>query len=204
MVSEYIPEWTGEDRWTMDTIEDLGQIVTIAKEVATANLGHQSVKSVHSSQILDSMGRDALQIEITLTPGSSSAVSGTAASTTIFELNKRLQQAGEERFPIVRGSSGRPHMANPDFNHLFEQADRLITPLPSESEPRQTDLRRAVSAAYYGVFHFMVTAAVDMFVGEANRGTAQYNFAHRTVTHAWLRELCDHLRGLLKISASRS
>jgi len=86
----------------MDTIEDLGQIDTIAKEVTTANLGHQSVKSVHSSQILDSMGRDALQIEITLTPGSSSAVSGTLASTTIFELNKRLQQAGEERFPIVR------------------------------------------------------------------------------------------------------
>jgi len=89
-------------------------------------------------------------------------------------------------------------MANPEYDHLFEQADRLITPLPSETEPRQTDLRRAVSAAYYGVFHFTVTAAVDMFMGEANRSTKQYSFTYRTVTHAWLRDLCDHLRGLLK------
>jgi len=86
----------------MDTIKDLGQIDSIATEVATASLGAQSIKSVRSSQTHDSLGRDALQIEITLTPGSSSAVSGIVASTTIVELNKRLQQAGEERFPIVR------------------------------------------------------------------------------------------------------
>jgi hypothetical protein len=55
-------------------------------------------------------------------------------------------------------------MANFDPEHLFEQADRLVIPLPSEQEPRETDLRRAVSIAYYGVFHFTMTAAVDMFV----------------------------------------
>jgi hypothetical protein len=99
---------------------------------------------------------------------------------------------------LCDGLSGRPHMANPDFGHLFEQADRLIAPLPPEAEPRQTDLRRAVSAAYYGVFHFAVTAAVDMFVGETRRGGEQYIRTYRTVTHAWLHELCDHLRGLLK------
>jgi hypothetical protein len=86
----------------MEMIQDLNQIDAIAKQVATANLGSQSVKSVRSSQTIDSMGRDALQIVITFTPGSLSQVTGRAASTTIFELSKRLLEMGEERFPIVR------------------------------------------------------------------------------------------------------
>jgi len=86
----------------METIEDLDQIDAIAKQVAAANLGSESVKSVRSSQTLDSMGRDALRIVITLAPGSLSHVTGRAASTTIFELRKRLLEMGEERFPIVR------------------------------------------------------------------------------------------------------
>jgi len=85
----------------MDTIEDLGKIDAIATQVATEILG-QDFKNANSTHTLDSMGRDALQIVITLTPGSSSHVTGKAASTTMFELNKRLQEAGEERFPIVR------------------------------------------------------------------------------------------------------
>jgi uncharacterized protein (UPF0332 family) len=89
-------------------------------------------------------------------------------------------------------------MANLDPEHLLEQADRLILPLPAETEPRQTDLRRAVSSAYYGVFHFTVAAAVDMFVGVTNRHSEQYKATYRTVTHTWLRALCDHVRGLLK------
>ena len=54
----------------------------------------------------------------------------------------------------------------PNPEHLFEQAERLVEPLPSEAEPRQTDLRRALSAAYYGLFHFTLAAATDMFFGE--------------------------------------
>jgi len=89
-------------------------------------------------------------------------------------------------------------MASLDPEHLFEQADRLIVPLASEPEPRQTDLRRAVSSAYYGVFHFTVASAADMFLGTTNRHSEQYNATCRTVTHTWLRALCDHVRGLLK------
>src|SRR5260370_725176 len=89
-------------------------------------------------------------------------------------------------------------MASLDPAHLFEQADRLTAPLASEPEPRQTDLRRAVSSAYYGVFHFTAASAVDMFLGTTNRHSEQYNATYRTVTHTWLRALCDHVRGLLK------
>jgi hypothetical protein len=46
---------------------------------------------------------------------------------------------------------------NPD--HLFDQADRLI--VSTAGPPRQVDLRRAISAAYYGVFHIVATAVAD-------------------------------------------
>jgi hypothetical protein len=86
----------------METIDDLNQIDAIAKQVVTANLGSESVKSVHSSKTVDSLGRDALQIVITFTPGALSHLTGRAASTTMFELSKRLLEMGEDRFPIVR------------------------------------------------------------------------------------------------------
>jgi hypothetical protein len=76
---------------------------------------------------------------------------------------------------------------------LFEQADRLLA--PTAEEPRSTDLRRALSAAYYAVFHFIVTEGADLFFG---RGSSQYVMAYRSVDHAWLRSLCDQLRGLSK------
>jgi uncharacterized protein (UPF0332 family) len=79
----------------------------------------------------------------------------------------------------------------PDPEHLFQQADRLAIPLSSETEPRQTDLRRAISAAYYGLFHFALAAAADMFVG---RDSDDYVAAYRSVSHDWLRSLCDQLQ----------
>jgi hypothetical protein len=45
---------------------------------------------------------------------------------------------------------------NPD--HLFEQANRLAVPFGPGSI-RQVDVRRAISAAYYGLFHAVLTAA---------------------------------------------
>jgi hypothetical protein len=60
------------------------------------------VASVSGSETTDSTGRAALQISIQMAPGSSSSVIGYAASTTVFELNKGLLEAGEDRFAIVR------------------------------------------------------------------------------------------------------
>jgi len=77
---------------------------------------------------------------------------------------------------------------NPE--HLFEQADRLIVP-PQAGPPRQVDVRRAISAAYYGVFHATLTAAADHFVGSAKRGTRQYGLVYRSVQHGALRSLCE-------------
>jgi hypothetical protein len=77
---------------------------------------------------------------------------------------------------------------NPE--HLLEQANRLIAPPPA-GPPRQVDLRRAISAAYYAVFHATLTAAADHYVGAANRATSQYTLAYRSVDHRELRELCS-------------
>ena len=75
---------------------------------------------------------------------------------------------------------------NPD--HLFEQAEELIAPPPA-GPPRQVDLRRAISAAYYGVFHYIITAAADEFVG-VTKNTKRYALVYRSVNHRGLRDLC--------------
>lgn len=60
--------------------------------------------------------------------------------------------------------------------------------------PRQTDLRRSLSAAYYGVFHFCLKALADQLIGAARYGAADYTAAYRSVAHKTLRDLCDELR----------
>jgi hypothetical protein len=79
---------------------------------------------------------------------------------------------------------------NPD--HLFEQADKLIT--PQTGRPRQVDIPRAISAAYYAIFHAAITAAADQFVGMTNRDESRYGLLYRSVDHKWLRELCKEVQ----------
>jgi len=47
-------------------------------------------------------------------------------------------------------------------NHLFEQANKLIT--IQVGPPRRVDIRRAISAAYYATFHATITAAADQLL----------------------------------------
>jgi hypothetical protein len=76
---------------------------------------------------------------------------------------------------------------NPD--HLFEQADRLIVPPPA-GPPRQVDLRRAISSAYYGVFHATLIAAADEFVGVTKRSDVRYALVYRSIDHKMVAEVC--------------
>jgi hypothetical protein len=73
---------------------------------------------------------------------------------------------------------------NPD--HLFDQADRLIQPSAGLGAPRQADLRRAISSAYYALFHYVLKAGADMSVGAAMRKTNPdlYGRAYRSLEHA--------------------
>ena len=79
---------------------------------------------------------------------------------------------------------------NPD--HLFEQAEKLIA--FQAGRPRQVDIRRAISAAYYAIFHAIITAAADQFIGVTNRDEARYGLVYRSVDHGWLRKLCEEVQ----------
>jgi uncharacterized protein (UPF0332 family) len=83
-------------------------------------------------------------------------------------------------------------VAVPKPEHLFEQAEQLTA--RSHGRPRQVDTRRAISAAYYGIFHAVITAAVDEFIGGSNRTKSRYGLVYRSVSHAWLRELCKEVQ----------
>jgi hypothetical protein len=80
-------------------------------------------------------------------------------------------------------------MTIPNPEHLFQQAERLAAPA-SAGPPRQTDLRRAISSAYYGLFHFILTCLADDMVGAIQRGTGRYALVYRSIDHRALRDLC--------------
>jgi hypothetical protein len=90
-----------------------------------------------------------------------------------------------------RKSLKRVAILNPE--HLFEQAENLRSPPPA-GRPRQADIRRAISTAYYGVFHATVTAAADQFVGVTKSSTSQYGLVYRSVDHGALRTLCEEVK----------
>jgi hypothetical protein len=81
----------------------------------------------------------------------------------------------------------------PNADHFFEQAERLIA-RASPGAPRQVDLRRAISNAYYGVFHATLASAANQFVGKGKQSTGQYSLLYRSIDHATLRNLCPELR----------
>jgi len=78
--------------------------------------------------------------------------------------------------------------------HLLDQAS-ILTEGSGRKQPRATDLRRAISAAYYAVFHAIASAAADSVVPANKRATEQYSRVYRSVNHGPLRSLCDRVTG---------
>jgi len=54
-----------------------------------------------SQPTVDSEGRDALRITIVIESGAAARIKGDAALDTLVQIQDRLREAGEERFPIV-------------------------------------------------------------------------------------------------------
>jgi len=80
---------------------------------------------------------------------------------------------------------------NPD--HLLEQGFRIVSP-PRARLPRQVDLRRAISNAYYAVFHATLAAAADEFVGVGQRSSETSSLAYRSISHRNLRDWCENVK----------
>lgn len=69
-------------------------------------------------------------------------------------------------------------------------AARLLLGESNEGAPNQTRLRRAVSTAYYALFHGIVRCAADSFVGARSRTKPRYETFYRGFEHRLMKEGC--------------
>ncbi len=76
----------------------------------------------------------------------------------------------------------------PDPADLLDVARLLAAAPPDASDAR---LRRAISTAYYAVFHKILRLAAERFVGEAQRHTAAYRLPYRGFDHGRVYEVCQ-------------
>lgn len=83
-------------------------------------------------------------------------------------------------------------MTLPNPEHLLDQAAALAAGL-SAGVPRQTDQRRAISAAYYAIFHAILTECADFIVGRTLRDAPSYKLVYRSIEHAQLKSLCEDM-----------
>jgi hypothetical protein len=54
-------------------------------------------------------------------------------------------------------------------------------------------LRRAISTAYYAVYHKVTRAAAERFMGAGRQTTAGYSVLYRSFDHRHMREMCERL-----------
>jgi uncharacterized protein (UPF0332 family) len=67
----------------------------------------------------------------------------------------------------------------------------------SPKKPRQADLRRAISTAYYALFHAMAKDAADMLVGVGpNRPDKAWTHTYRSLQHGDAKSACEAVRNL--------
>lgn len=77
------------------------KVSEIVREVATANLTSKSIQDILIEPATDSEGHEALRITIVITPGAVLKLKGDAVLDTLVDIQRRLLEAGDERFPIV-------------------------------------------------------------------------------------------------------
>ena len=89
------------------------------------------------------------------------------------------------------------------YDHLVEQAEILATLDPKK--PRQANLRRAVSSAYYAVFHYLVEEACRVQIGAQNSQRGFRYTLGRAFTHTVMKQACNSFAGgTLKDSVIRA
>ncbi len=80
------------------------------------------------------------------------------------------------------------------YRDLIEQADTLAR-LGGQGAPRQANLRRAVSSAYYAVFHYLVDAACRAILGTQHAQQAYRYALSRAFVHATMKAACSSFAG---------
>lgn len=78
---------------------------------------------------------------------------------------------------------------------LLATARRLARASPQK--PRQSDLKRAVSTAYYALFHALAKEAADLLVGVGqDRPDKAWAHTYRALEHGFAKNACAQVRGL--------
>ena len=78
---------------------------------------------------------------------------------------------------------------------LIATARRLAKASPQR--PRQSDLKRAISTAYYALFHEIAQDAANLLIGVgANRANKAWKQVYRALDHGSAKNACAQLRGL--------
>ena len=82
---------------------------------------------------------------------------------------------------------------NPD--DLLEIAERLASG-SGPGRPRQAELRRAISTAYYALFHTLANSCADLLVGgRSTTGTRQaWRQTYRALDHGRIKRQCSDRR----------
>jgi len=76
---------------------------------------------------------------------------------------------------------------------LLETARRLLQPRNRKGRPRQADLRRAVSTAYYAVFHALCRLCADVVIGRRRDTRRAWQQVYRAVQHGEAKKRCNQL-----------
>ena len=79
-------------------------------------------------------------------------------------------------------------MLDPD--ELLDVALLLAIQAPG-AEPNQAQIRRAVSTAYYAVFHAVLRRAADQFIGHDQSHAVAYALVYRAFVHGRMKEVCQ-------------
>ncbi len=70
---------------------------------------------------------------------------------------------------------------------LLSQASALLSLDPQK--PKQANLRRAVSTAYYALFHYLIEETTQLIVGTANGDKQMRQLVGRTYLHRQMKEV---------------
>lgn len=80
----------------------------------------------------------------------------------------------------------------PDPSDLLAVA-RLLLCAEATNPPPEAQLRRAVSTAYYALFHKALRAAGERFMGGGSERSAGYRLLYRGYSHGRMKEVCKSL-----------
>ena len=70
------------------------------------------------------------------------------------------------------------------------------------TRPSQVSLRRAISTAYYALFHALAQNGADLLVGRTARSSPAWQRVYRGLEHGRAREACDNTLAMSRFPAA--